>query len=144
MDIESSIVSTSSRYTNTQSNLFGESSRQDEKLRFRTTNQAYNPNPDPKFTNRYNPYEYDTYFDNTDLDRQILINSKKIQEAQEELIELKSQINRRREYEPPNEPKKANGRSSLEILANLKSNLGKTNDGLANKEERKRARQKYW
>lgn len=69
MDIESSIVSTSSRYTNTQSNLFGESSRQDEKLRFRTTNQAYNPNPDPKFTNRYNPYEYDRYFDNTYLDR---------------------------------------------------------------------------
>ena len=70
--------------------------------------------------------------------------SKKILEAQEELMELKSQINMRREYKKPEKPKSGNKRSSLEILANLKNGLGKTNNGLASKEERKRARQQYW
>lgn len=51
------MVSNSSRHQNTQSNLFGEASLREDKMRFRTTNQAYNPTPDPKFTNRKNPYE---------------------------------------------------------------------------------------
>ena len=55
--MKSSMVSNSSKFNITQSNLFGESSRQDEKMRFRTTNQAYNPAPDPKFQSRQNPYE---------------------------------------------------------------------------------------
>ena len=57
LQIENALV-TSTRNEDTQTNLFGESSRHDEKMRFRTTNQAYNPNPDQKFAKRNNPYEY--------------------------------------------------------------------------------------
>jgi hypothetical protein len=58
-------------------------------------------------------------------------------------MELKSQINQRREYKAPEKPKQVNKRSSLEILASLQNNLA-NNNGLASKEERKRKRNQYW